>query len=209
MHSDGRLIPAADQPAPTLEIVHERPPSLDEYGNIPIAFEIRSVFNVSKLANDSFVLSERIVSAPVVKDYDLTAERPVDYAKHFDLTNWGLFGARVGATRVGSAAVAFRSPGIDMLERRDDLAVLWDIRVSPEMRGKGVGSALLRAAESWASANGATSMKVETQNINVPACRFYSRHGYVLRAANHGVYAEFPDEIQLLWYKDLQQPSDD
>jgi GNAT superfamily N-acetyltransferase len=80
---------------------------------------------------------------------------------------------------------------------------LWDIRVAPDIRRNGVGSALLRAAESWAAAKGATSMKVETQNINVPACRFYSRNGYVLRAANPCAYPEFPDEVQLLWYKEL------
>lgn len=117
---------------------------------------------------------------------------------------WGLFSAFVAGVRVGGAAIAFRSQGVEMLEGRDDLAALWDIRVAPKMRGKGVGSALLRAAEKWASAQGATSMKVETQNINVPACRFYDRHGFVLGAANEGAYPDSPEETQLLWYKDLR-----
>lgn len=190
-----------------IEIAEESAASLAEYARVPIAFEIRSVFDVSAPSEDSgdFVLSERPVAVPTIKDYDLTAERPLDYEKHFDLSNWALFGAHVGGARVGGAAVAFRSPGVEMLEGRDDLAVLWDIRVAPDMRGNGVGTALLQAAEWWGSEKGATSMKIETQNVNVPACRFYSRHGYVLRAANEGVYSAFPDEIQLLWYKDLRR----
>jgi GNAT superfamily N-acetyltransferase len=90
-----------------------------------------------------------------------------------------------------------------MLEGRDDLAVLWDIRVSPEARGRGVGAALFRAAERWAKARGCLHLRVETQNINVAACRFYARQGCVLRAVNRHAYAELPDEIQLLWDKIL------
>jgi len=180
--------------------------SLTDYGQVPIAFEIRRICDVSRADGDvnDFVLTERAVATPLIKDYDAIAgEGPARWRVRFDLSNWGIFAAHSRGQRVGGAVVAFRSPEVDMLEGRDDLAVLWDIRVTPDMRSNGVGTALLRAAESWASANGAASMKVETQNNNVPACRFYSRHGYVLRAANPGAYPEFPDEIQLLWYKDL------
>jgi hypothetical protein len=33
--------------------------------------------------------------------------------------------------------------------------------------------------------------------------RFYASQGCKLGAVNRSVYAELPDEIQLLWYKDL------
>ena len=46
-------------------------------------------------------------------------------------------------------------------------------------------------------------MKVETQNVNVPACRFYARQGCVLGAINRFAYPDLPDEVQLLWYKTL------
>jgi hypothetical protein len=49
-----------------------------------------------------------------------------------------------------------------------------------------------------------SELKVETQNINLPARRFYQRQGCVLRAVNHGAYREFPEEIQFLWYKELR-----
>jgi hypothetical protein len=34
-------------------------------------------------------------------------------------------------------------------------------------------------------------------------CGFYARHGCELRAA-HPAYPDLPNEIQLLWYKDLR-----
>ncbi|MFZ4395340.1 MAG: GNAT family N-acetyltransferase [Kiritimatiellia bacterium] len=46
-------------------------------------------------------------------------------------------------------------------------------------------------------------LKVETQNINVPACRFYTKHGFTLGAINRYAYTEFPDEIELIWCKEL------
>lgn len=94
-----------------------------------------------------------------------------------------------------------------MLEGRTDLAVLWDIRVAPAVRGQGIGTALLRAVEAWAAARGCRQLKAEAQNINVPACRFYAAQGFVLAAAHPGAYPDFPDEIQLLWHKDLGQDS--
>jgi len=43
---------------------------------------------------------------------------------------------------------------------------------------------------------------VETQNINVPACRFYARQAFVLGAVNRGAYPDLPHDVQLLWYKE-------
>ena len=43
----------------------------------------------------------------------------------------------------------------------------------------------------------------ETQNINVPACRFYAAQGCELRGIHVGAYPEHPEEVQLLWYMDL------
>jgi GNAT superfamily N-acetyltransferase len=90
-----------------------------------------------------------------------------------------------------------------MLEGRRDLAVLWDIRVLSDARGGGIGSALFGAAEKWAESRGYRQLKVETQNINAPGCRFYERQGCMLRAIRHFAYPNLPEEIQMLWYKDL------
>jgi hypothetical protein len=49
-------------------------------------------------------------------------------------------------------------------------------------------------------------MKIETQNINVPACRFYQRMGAQLGEIHRFGYAEVPSvahEVMLNWYLEL------
>lgn len=191
-----------------VEVNEEPLTALGEYATIPTAFEVSAVFDVAGRGVGGFALTERRLDAPYVKDYDaIEGEAPALWAARFDLSQWGLLAARVGGRRVGGAAVAFDDPGLDLPEGRQDLAVLWDIRVSPETRGQGVGRALFAAAEAWAKARGCREMKAETQNVNVPACRFYMRQGCVLGAVNRSAYPGLPGEIQLLWYKDLTRPS--
>lgn len=192
-----------------MEIVEESITAAPELARIPISFKVESVFDVS--APDGglggLILSERRLDTSYVKDYDTAeGEHPARWAERFDVSNWGLVGAHSDGRRVGGAVIAFDTKGVNMLEGRRDLAVLWDIRVSTEARGRGAGFALFRAVENWAAARGCRQLKVETQNINVPACRFYARQGCVLGAINRFAYPEFPDEVQLLWYKTLSPP---
>jgi GNAT superfamily N-acetyltransferase len=99
--------------------------------------------------------------------------------------------------------IACKTPGLDMLEGREDLAAIFDLRVTPELRGRGLGYALLAAAETWAKAQRCRHLKVETQNINVAACRFYARQGFTLGGIDRFAYPSLPQEIQLMWYKEL------
>ena len=62
---------------------------------------------------------------------------------------------------------------------------------------------LFQAAAKWARSRGCRQLKIETQNINVPACKFYASQGCELRTIHPDAYPELPDEIQLLWYLDL------
>ncbi len=50
-------------------------------------------------------------------------------------------------------------------------------------------------------------LKVESQNINPAACRFYAISGLHLGGLRPGVYPEYPDEVQLLWYLNLRSTS--
>ena len=133
-----------------------------------------------------------------MKDYDDDGG-PEAWPSRFDLSFWRIFAARVNGSRVGGAAVVLRAPDMDMLRGRDDVAILWDIRVDPAFRGQGIGTALIAAVEAWSSAHGAEWIEVETQNVNVPACRFYERQGFVLRDVNRHAYPLLPSEVQLLW----------
>ena len=63
--------------------------------------------------------------------------------------------------------------------------------------------ALCAAAEEWALARGCGQLKVETQNVNVPACRFYAAQGCELGVIDRFAYPRLPKEIQLLRSKEL------
>ena len=137
-----------------------------------------------------------------MKDYDaIPGNHPTDWARKFDLSNWGVLSARLDGEHVGGAMVALKTPGFSMLEERGDLGVLWDIRVAPHARGCGVGAALFGRAEQWAGARSCRQLKIETQNIIVPACRFYRGQGCTLGGIDRFAYPEFSEEVQLLWYK--------
>ena len=84
--------------------------------------------------------------------------------------------------------------------------MLWDLRVDPGSRGTGVGAALFRAAASWAKAQGCRQLKVETQDINVAACRLYLREGCQLDSVERGAYSGLPSEVRLIWSKPLIAP---
>ena len=189
-----------------IEVTEGPVTTLEEYASVPIAFEVGSILDVKARDNRlaGLLVTERRLRVPYMKDYDsIEGAQPTEWPKHFDLSNWVLFAARVEGRRVGGAVVAFRTPALAMLEGRNDIAVLWDIRVAPEARGQGVGSSLFRAVEARARAEGGRQLKAETQNINVAACRFYARQGCTLRSVNHKAYARFPDEVQLILCKDL------
>jgi GNAT superfamily N-acetyltransferase len=178
--------------------------NLADYASVPIAFEVTHVLDIVEHSVGFTLTERRLERGAYTKDYDaIPGEGPQHWAERFDISNWGFFAARSDGRRVGGAAVAWRSTDLTLLEGRVDLAVLWDIRVAPEARGLGVGTALFRAAEAWAARHGCRELKVETQNINVRACRFYAQRGCTLRTARPGIYQACPDEIQLLWYKDL------
>ena len=178
---------------------------LDDYARIPIAFEVRAVFDAELAQNGlgGMHFHERAV-APYIKDYDLL-HSPLTWPRKFDLKNWGLFLAVDGGQPVGGAVVAWNTSGVDMLEGRSDLSVLWDIRVLPERRGQGLGGRLFQHAAAWSKARGCTQMKIETQNVNVAACRFYAAQGARLGDIRRFAYRAEPSvahEIQLNWYFD-------
>jgi len=199
----GRWRDSGNEAEVNVDIRTEPTTALGDHACISIAFEVRTVLEVE--VHDGglggFRLVERSVTEPWIKDYDQCDEGPTGWAKRFDISNWGLVSAWNDATRIGGAVIAFDTPGLNMLEGRRDLAVVWDIRIAPQWRRNGVGGMLFRAAEGWARTRGCARLDVETQNINVGACRLYTRMGCELRRLDRLAYADLPDEVQLIWTK--------
>jgi len=195
----------------SLEIRQEAltPAALSEHAAIPIAFMVDQILEVRLLDGGlgGLSLTQAAVADPYLKDYDVIGgEGPQSWPGRFDVSNWGLVRARRDGVITGGAVIAIKTPGLHMLRGQDDLAVLWDIRVSPRERGTGTGSALFRAAGDWARARGCRRLEIETQNVNVPACRFYRKMGCTLGAVDRFAYPGQPAEVQLLWQKTLAPP---
>jgi GNAT superfamily N-acetyltransferase len=180
------------------------PDGLSEYAAVPISFMVKSVLRVELIEGGlGGMLLHEVPVEPYIKNYDVE-ETPKDWPKKFDVAHWGFFLAKIGERTVGAAAVAFDTTGVFVLEARRDLSVLWDIRVRPEARGAGIP--LFRYAAEWSRKRGCTQMKIETQNVNVPACRFYQKMGASLGEIHRFGYAAMPavaHEVMLNWYLDL------
>lgn len=86
-------------------------------------------------------------------------------------------------------------------------ALIWALFVDREWRGKGVGVQLLQAAEAWAAEGEYRAVVLETQSNNVPALRFYLRHGYRIVGFDTHFYSnedQARGEIALFLYKELE-----
>jgi len=125
------------------------PAALSEHAAIPIAFVVDRILEVRLLDGGlgGMSLAEAAVTDPYVKDYDaIEGAGPQCWPGRFDVSHWVLIAARRDGASAGGVVIAGQTPGLHMLGGRDDVAVLWDIRVSPRERGAGIGSALFRAA---------------------------------------------------------------
>src|SRR5436853_4173548 len=101
-----------------IEIKEESLATFREYAGIAIAFKVDKVFDIKELRNDSgkFSLIERVLPVPYVKDYDaISGEHPVQWAKRFDISNWGVFAAWTEGKRIGGAVVFFDTPELAVL----------------------------------------------------------------------------------------------
>jgi GNAT superfamily N-acetyltransferase len=185
------------------------PNRLAEYASVPMTCEFKSMLVVEEI--DSGVgglrLRERPVQPQQIKDYDVCDEGgPLNWPQRFDISRWGLWIARERGDVVGGAAVTSHTVNLQMLEGRPDQAVLWDIRVPATNRLQGIGTALFQEAARWAKSIGCRLLKIETQNVNVGACRFYARMGCSLGGVDRFAYRHRPDiatETMLTWYLDL------
>lgn len=173
---------------------------LKEYSLLSIAFTVNSeyVFNKTKGGLGGLVLNEEVVES-YDKDYDSKDDNPGLLMDKFDVSNWFVISAYDDGNRVGGAILAYDTPEINMLEGRDDMTVLWDIRINESFRNKGIGHELMKVCKKLSEELNCSRIKIETQNNNVLACRFYVRQGGELTSFTEHCYKDYPNEIQFIW----------
>ena len=179
-----------------------------QYDTIPMLVHVSSVYCIDKINRGlgGFNLVERLIEEPYIKNFCTGEDESVTRWERWDISNWGFFMAFDGKRPVGGATVVSRTEEINMLSGRDDLAVLWDIRVDDSYKHKGIGQALFDMVVNWSREQGLVQIKIECQNNNVPAVKFYHKQGAVLSAINEYAYYNEPEyrhEVQLIWMLDI------
>ena len=167
-----------------IEIVQQPTGALHGYSVVPISFTVDSRYRVDAVDGGlgGWRLTEERVEPPYVKDYDEYGRRaayPVAEAMgHLPL---GVFAAVDEGVRIGGAVVAWNTPGADMLEGRDDLAVLWDLRVHPDRPPPGPPARVCSAAPpSGREGRGAGASRSRPRTSTCGACKFYAGQGCYL-----------------------------
>ena len=92
---------------------------------------------------------------------------------------------------------------IDIAKHWNGYAWIDDFAVDVLFRRRGVGRALMQQVADWAKAKYLPGIMLETQNNNVPACRFYETFGFRLYGFDTQLYTALDpikDEIALYWY---------
>lgn len=178
-----------------------------QYDTIPMQVRVEHEYRLVKQNNGlGGIAFEETPVEPYIKNFCVGKDESVTHWLRWDLSNWGFFMAFDGDKPIGAAAIATKTKDINMLCDRDDLAVLWDIRLTDEYKHQGIGHALFQKAVEWSRAQGISQLKIECQNNNVPAVKFYHKQGAVLGGIDEYAYYNDPyakGEIQFIWYLDL------
>jgi len=95
---------------------------------------------------------------------------------------------------VGLATVRLRSAPELAVFIPQDSAVVDDVVVLPAWRRRGIGTLLLRAAETWAHARGAAWLELVVYDFNAEARAFYEARGYLAVSAKLRRPLTGPDE---------------
>jgi GNAT superfamily N-acetyltransferase len=86
------------------------------------------------------------------------------------------------------------------------VAVVWDLRVRPEARRRGIATELFMRGADWARENGYRRLKLEVTSANLPMCLFCIEVRCELAAVHRYGYETLPeasDEAMLIWFYEL------
>jgi len=163
----------------------------------------QSIHQVDQFNRNSMVYSKLMLhvqenkisySIILVEPYEkiLTVDAE-EYTTFIDNPQKVIFFADVDGTPAGQ---------IKMVPWWNKFAYVEELTVDTDSRGKGVGRALMSRAIEWAKHQNFPGITLETQDNNVPACKFYEKCGFVLSGFDLYAYKNLDNasEIALYWY---------
>ncbi len=175
-------------------------PNFAAYSAIPCRFEVRQRVDLVALIASGGETVHSFEVDPWLKDYDSDiAERPSSLPSRFEVSEWIVLTAKLDDQLIGGAILGVRSKDFEFPGLHDDAIVLVDIRVSPARRELGIGKLLIEKAVEVSVGLGKKEILVETQDINAPACRLYSKTGFRIELCDPIGYGSDVDEAKIVW----------
>lgn len=144
---------------------------------------------IPKYENEKWTYTEEVLSAPYLKRYE---NDDVD-ASYIENETKAVFFYYDNQRCIGQ---------IKLLSNWNGYTLIEDIGVSKNARNKGIGTKLLEAAVQWAKQNRHIGLMLETQDVNLAACRFYARNNFVIGGVDTMLYSKFSTakEKAIFWY---------
>lgn len=161
----------------------EWPTDLEKLEQLDTSFETHSIYEVLRQAR-GFSIVERSVQPPLRKCYT------IDW-RELESADAAVV-AELDGTLAGVAALEYET-----WNRR---AVISHLYVDRSVRGQGVGQRLLQELQRHAIVLGARVLFAETQNVNVPAIRFYERNDFTLVGLDTSLYDSTADARETALY---------
>lgn len=194
------------------EIIYER---LKRISTSMIEIKALDPFNLSDAGQcDGMFLVDNKLVLSVENDiihYTIASTPPYEKQYPSEETDWSQYIANPDKA-VFLAYIEERIAGQIILSHHwNHYAYIDDIVVDRKSRRLGVGRALLEQAKQWAMKSQRTGVMLETQNVNVGACRLYEKCGFELAGFDRHLYHGQninPVEIALYWYWHPETPSD-
>jgi GNAT superfamily N-acetyltransferase len=163
--------------------------TLNLVNKIDSTFTVDSILRL-KLSDDKYSYEIENVT-PYEKTYGY---ENIDYSAFIDNKDKIVFFVFIDKELAGQ---------VILIKHWSNYASLEDIRVERKFRGKGIGSKLIQKSIEWAKSINSIGIVIETQNVNVKACLFYQKNGFVLGGADMYIYKASElenNEILLNWY---------
>lgn len=145
---------------------------------------------VLRYAEDAWSYTEDLLDEPYDKAYP---DDDVDYTDYIDNSDMVMYLYVDDGQCMGRIRVRKNWNGYALVE---------DIEVNRCTRGKGIGRQLIRQAVEWAKQKKLGGIMLETQDINLLACRFYAQCGMEIGGIDHFLYSNSPaaGEKAIFWY---------